>query len=396
MVPDRTPNASPSRPLLDTRPDMHQRYLERTIDKALNAAVRRNLNTLITGPPGSGKTTTLHRLLWLSRQGELPEGDYILIRGRAATTPTQLLHLLSEAIPSTTQTTTSAITLYEEALDALSPTTTPAEPWAAALPAAESFSSHDRAPLLLTEAAEAIRSPSGDTRALQWFAGLLAARGDDTAGNTRTQDALQRLGNRLADRDEPVMFLIDDLDPVLGHQIFGVLRDEIWQLPAQWVVTTLDSTTDTLLQPPADAFFDLTLPLPPLTPADATELLRLRTGKHFTVPDRTWQPRDILKLATTTDPEHWDKQATQEAQQQADIAALGRPATVLYQILLNNGTVSPSDKHVLTETGWTRSRISQVLNQLHEAGHVTFTEIPTGRPGRPARHYRLTDPSDPT
>lgn len=351
---------STSRPLLDTRPDM-DRYLVRPVDALLVDGIHRGLNILLEGPRGSGKTTSLSRLRWLLRQQPNHAKDLVMIRGRLATSTSTFLYLLLEGIGGQPE---SAPAATEDALVQNATRTSP--------------TSSTVWPPIRTQ----------------------PDRGIDEVATWRelatTQGALRMLRNRLAHAERPLVFLVDDIDPVLGNQVFGVLRDDLWELDAQWVVTSVDEATQILLEPPADAFFDLTLRMGALTTQQADDLLALRIGKSLPVPSGSWQPRELLRMAATTDPRHWADLSHLRAQQQVEISALGRPASMLAEILRALGPVSPSDERVLNETGWTRSRVSQVLHQLLEAGHVTYAEVPTGRAGRPARLYRLLDPRPPS
>ena len=48
-------------------------------------------------------------------------------------------------------------------------------------------------------------------------------------------------------RGEPLhVALVDDVDRKVCHELFGRLRDGLWELPIQWVV----AGTSALLEPP--------------------------------------------------------------------------------------------------------------------------------------------------
>jgi len=60
--------------------------------------------------------------------------------------------------------------------------------------------------------------------------------------------------------DEPATILLDGLPSAeVGHTLFGALRDELWQLPYNWVLAARPRDKGTLLAPPADAFWDVQL-----------------------------------------------------------------------------------------------------------------------------------------
>lgn len=73
-------------------------------------------------------------------------------------------------------------------------------------------------------------------------------------------------------------------------------------------------------------------------------------------------------------------------------AALGRPHGMAMQELDALGGASASDQEFLRRLGWTRSRATQVLRDLADAGVVSASDeqSPGGR--RPRRVYRPADP----
>lgn len=194
-------------------------------------------------------------------------------------------------------------------------------------------------------------------------------------------------------RHEPVVFFVDDVDPQTGNQLFGVLRDELWTVDALWVVTVNPEGTATLTQPPADAFFDSTVRIPDLTRAESDDLLQRRLGHNVQLPAETSAstPRRLLSLARHSEPGDWESALRRRSQRDTDIAKLGRPAAMLASILEELGPTSPSDQRLLTKTGWTPSRASQVLRKLAQAGYVTYREVRGTGPGRPTRVYELLD-----
>ena len=187
------------------------------------------------------------------------------------------------------------------------------------------------------------------------------------------------------------LLCLDDVDPRIGNQLFGVLRDEVWALPVQWVVAVDSDGAATLALPPADAFFETRLDLPELTRQEAERLLALRLPSPIALPEPVQRctPREALDLARLAPAERAG--AVDERARRDDAAArLGRPATMLVAALEELGPVSPSDDRLLARTGWTSSRASQVFRQLLDVGLVAYREVRGDRPGRPARLYELT------
>lgn len=349
MVDRRVPGAGPAlqgRPLLDTRGDMKSYYVARpAVENDLRSGLRRGLNQLLVGPRGSGRTTILHRLLWEERdRAATPEGDrdLVLVRSARAETPTAFLQLVAAAVVDGWPTTPDTAQV--------------------------------------SGPAPGVRGPRPEL---------------PTWNELATTDALiQLLARHIAERPRPVVLLVDDLQPELGNQVFGVLRDEIWSIGAQWLVTATPEQIPTLLAAPADAFFDAQVTIPTLTAAEAADILSRRLHGKVLAPAGSWTPRSLLMLAAHHDQPQWEHVTAARARQQTEIAKLGRAASMMAAVMEDLGPVSPSDPRLLNALGWTAARSSQVLGMLRDAGFVTYTEAQTGRPGRPARLYRLVAPQD--
>lgn len=319
------------RPLLDSRLDMSL-YLPRPgPEAAVWRAVQQGLNVLVEGARGSGRTTFLRALLFEDRSRADQAGRLRYLRASTATSAAALVLLVAEHV--------AGATAASDALDA-GPTV-----------------GHD----------------AGDA------AGALAA--------------IAALGDQLAAPGAPArpIVCLDDVDPRVGNQLFGVLRDELWELPVQWVVTTTPDDAAVLLRPPADAFFEARIVLPELTRQEAAALIEKRLGHPVQLPQSParWTPREALDLARLA-PQEWPEAIAERGRRDAQVAQLGRPATMLVAALEELGPVSPSDDRLLRRMGWTSSRASQVLRQLMAVGVVAYREVRGDRPGRPARLYELT------
>lgn len=194
-----------------------------------------------------------------------------------------------------------------------------------------------------------------------------------------------------------------------AHTVFGRLRDEVWELPIVWVVAANRSARATILEPPADAFFEVRVDLKPMTPVEAEELIRVRIG-----PSREYQNAAIERLVELTDRQpralvsalrvHHESLLTGNDSQLDDaevaraeiaekIAGLGAPASMLVEELrARGGAASASDSEMLASLGWTRERAVQVLRKLEGAGLVTTTsQSGDGRAGRPRKVYELVE-----
>lgn len=324
-------------------------YLHREdTERRLTTALRRGLNVLLDGERGSGKTTLLHALRYDARSPNAaadpanrpePSADSRVSGVTSMPGPTRFVYLGAGAAPS-------AAAVLARVLGELRGDAAPG--WATGGDAATSLAR------------------------LQAFCADPPADADAVPGTC---------------------VLIDDIDPVIGHQLFGVLRDDLWRLPLQWVVTVESRLAPRLLAPPADAFFDVRLTLPPLTRGEALDLIGRRLGRDLSdvaVTRLPTTPRRLVRLAATAPPEEW---STGEAQLDARLdaaGAIGRSAADVVQALADLGPLSPSDERLLARLGCTRARASQVLRALYEHGLVTYRDVPADRPGRPNRVYELT------
>ena len=193
--------------------------------------------------------------------------------------------------------------------------------------------------------------------------------------------------------------LVDDLDRKDCHELFGRLRDELWELPVQWVVAGSASS----LSPPADTFFDAVVELLPLARESLWELVRRRAesgtaeeGKLLmsvadsiidTVAPCT--PRRVLALLRDLYLSEDVAEATSRlANLQSARANLKPTANRLIDALIHYGPTYAGDARLLEDVGVTRSRVVQLLAELEADGLVTARRdgrrklfaVPDGRP----------------
>jgi hypothetical protein len=104
-------------------------------------------------------------------------------------------------------------------------------------------------------------------------------------------------------------------------------------------------------------------------------------------------PRKLLSLARRAIVDGGGPQAAyrlmeRRVRAETTAAELGRPHALLFAELLALGSASPSDIALLERMGWSRSRANQVLRELeHHQLAIAHDELPDGS-GKPRRVYR--------
>jgi len=190
-----------------------------------------------------------------------------------------------------------------------------------------------------------------------------------------------RKATRLGDGDPRPVVLVDDLDQEECHELFGRLRDDLWELPIQWVVAGSVSSLD----PPADAFFDAVVELPLLDDESLRELVRRRAASGtrgeekllLSVVDSAIEsvapctPRRALSVLRDLYLSDDLAEATSQlARLQSARATLRPTANKLLDALIHHGPTHAGDAELLSEVGVTRSRVVQLLTELEAGGFV--------------------------
>lgn len=319
-----------TRPLLDTEPDA-ELFVNRENEMArLLHAAASDLNVLVVGERGMGKTSLLRQAAYRLDQRAEP---VVLIDARLADSMEGVLLMIEEALGQAPRTTEVFQTGLQRALN---PT----------------------------------RAPRSEALAL-----------------------VRRLAHAT-----PSILMVDNLpSPAVGHELFGRLRDEIWQLPHTWVVTADHADLKTLLAPPADAFFAVRVRLDALQPTAAEALLqrRLDGGQEVMASELArsgeGNPRKLLELARRVvidgRPDAAYRALERRVSAETSASELGRPHGMLFAELLAMGSASPSDKELLERMGWSRPRANQVLRELEAAGLAIARDEVAHGAGKPRRVY---------
>ncbi len=192
------------------------------------------------------------------------------------------------------------------------------------------------------------------------------------------RDPLSQLRRAAAKRSSPPTLVLDNLDPQLCHELFGRQRDELWQVPLQWVV----GGDSPVLDPPADTFFETSITLEPFAADAMRELLRERGQRGTpqqqelmreianTLPDLLdpATPRRVISTARavvlSSDPDSYLKQLREQRYSRHKLSATAR---LVLDALYAVGPAHAGDDRLLKQIGATRSRVVQVLKELEDA-----------------------------
>lgn len=349
-----------SRPLLDTGLD-RPLFVDREDElEALRRSVESDLNALLLADRGAGKTSLLHRLASVLDHDRFQ--PVFLDGTRAASGAMDLLALIVFAI----------------------------EP-----DRAQSIAFHEAL-------AQTIMSGSlGEAERHKMQGALAAARSRiaPTNESERLIRALREVEDVLRRRKHRVVLLIDEPPSAEdAYQLFGLLRDELWRLPATWVLAGEAEDEATYLRGPASAFFETVVHLDPLSAESAAELLARRTPevklskalRDELIAQAEGNPRRLVSLAREAilagkRPEQISAERRERERRQSQ---LGEAARRLLAELEANGPASASDERLLARMGWTRSRATQVFSELERAGAVRSSLERSGS-ARPRKVFEI-------
>lgn len=323
------------RPLYDN-PSDRKYYVPPPEWEAIRRAVERGNNTLLYGARGSGKTTLLRQMQLTLREDEQP---VVFVDAAAITTPLELTTRVRDALKGRPG---------------------------------------------------IVGNGMGSAAAAQVF-------GDPSPPPGGASQLLYDTLMSLSEEVEPTIVLLDASASAQAlYDVFGRMRDTIWQLPHRWLVAIDDADRATVLKPPADAFFDTVIALEPQSGDKLLQILHLRTDELSTTllsqiaTDARGNPRAAIRAANDAVVHGHDPagELTARARLLDTATKLGRPQGMLMAELLDIGQASPSDQVLLERLGLTRARVNTLLGQLHDAGLVESAVERSAGPGRPRTIYR--------
>jgi hypothetical protein len=177
------------------------------------------------------------------------------------------------------------------------------------------------------------------------------------------------------------------------------MRDELFALPATWVVVAHDHQLADYLTPPADVFFDVVERVDDLDDVAVERLLDLRGGaalpkraKAGIKKTQDGTPRHALSLARTLLLRRSAGEDTEISLERyaAATSGLSRGAAMLLADLQGRGPVAATDAELRRRLGVTDRHLRRSFGELETAGLVETIPGGRGGPGRPATTYGLT------
>lgn len=194
----------------------------------------------------------------------------------------------------------------------------------------------------------------------------------------------------------PVAILVDNLlDPEIGYDLFGRLRDELWALEHAWAVAVRPRDSGMLRTPPADAFWGSIVEIAPLGYEETEHLLRLGLDDdEYSQVDRDrgiagGHPRSVIREAQALLAGEAGATAPAPSQELLRRAGLlGRSETMALAEVLGIGRpVSAHDPELLERLGWSRAYAQRVLARLEDARLLRSIPERSDRSGRPRKLY---------
>ncbi len=207
--------------------------------------------------------------------------------------------------------------------------------------------------------------------------------------------ALEALG-RLRQAPAGGCVLLDGfMQPEVGLELFGRLRDEVWGLELRWALACRETLAVTMRTPPADAFWDRVVQMPPLAEDEVEDLLHrgLSDEERAGLPG-SWAPKDHWPRSVVRAVRDQIEGTTLEAPGQLEElrrreAELERaPSMVLTELRELRRPAAAGDLELLGRVGYSRAYVARALAELEHRGLVIAApESTRGSQGRPRKLY---------
>jgi energy-coupling factor transporter ATP-binding protein EcfA2 len=200
---------------------------------------------------------------------------------------------------------------------------------------------------------------------------------------------------RRLQRPSPVAILLDGLSEAeIGYDLFGRLRDELWELGHPWGVAVRPRDSGALRSPPADAFWSDIVEICPLDHDQTERLLRLGLDEEeYQTVQRCHSiagthPRSVIREAQRLLAGDPDSSASPGTELLERASAVGRSEAMAMAELQGIGRpVSAHDPELLARLGWSRSYAQRILSRLEANGLLRTMPERGDRIGRPRKLY---------
>jgi len=190
---------------------------------------------------------------------------------------------------------------------------------------------------------------------------------------------------------DPAVVVLDNLfSAEVAFDLFGRMRDQLWATGHSFLVIAIEEVAGALLTPPADAFFDVRVPVGPMTREEQRDLLARRGVGDIAEWSEAATARTALARARAALRAPGDLAALVQAQQTA--AGLGAAASMVFEHIRGlRRPVTAADPDLLAELGLSRATLARALHRLADVGLLQAYSPRDGAPGRPARTYAIAD-----
>lgn len=218
----------------------------------------------------------------------------------------------------------------------------------------------------------------------------------DPEGPTRLLRALD-----LIPGSPKVTIIIDGIvDVDVAYDVFGRLRDQLWLLEHQWILSTTPERAAGIRTPPADAFWDAIVEVGPMEQDEVREMIERGTDFEeakialSNLPIVDIEPRRMIQAV-----EEYLESPRGEAfdrglwvppgfERQEAASRLGRPqAMALAELEALGRPAAAGDEELLHRMGWSRPYLARILAELEDEQILRSFPGQSSGHGRPPKLY---------
>ena len=238
---------------------------------------------------------------------------------------------------------------------------------------------------------------------LELIADALAAAAnvtDDATPRTAPADATGPLrllrALDLVPREPPAVVILDGpVDDQAGYDVFGRLRDQLWELPHTWVLAATPERSGPVRAAPADAFWSTIVEVGPFDAREIEQMLargltpaeRLLVDAHERRPLQD-TPRGVVRFVQDVlDGTASGDDVPADVRHERAVAIGPSASMALAELEALGHPAAAGDPELLERLGWTRPYTSRILASLEAHGLLRSFPGPTTGQGRPPKLY---------